>query len=44
MGIASLVLAARRSGTPAPAGNERFSADDASTDLDDPQTAEATPR
>jgi multicomponent Na+:H+ antiporter subunit A len=44
MGIASLVLAGRRRGTPAPAGDERFSADDASTDLDDPQTAEAAPR
>jgi multicomponent Na+:H+ antiporter subunit A len=44
MGIASLVLASRRRGTPAPAGDERFSADDPSTDLEDPQTAEPAPR
>jgi len=44
MGIASLVLAARRRGTPVPAGDERHSADDPSTDLDDPRAAAAAPR
>jgi multicomponent Na+:H+ antiporter subunit A len=41
MGIASLVLASRRRGTPAPARDENLSADDARTDLDDPSTSGA---